>query len=129
LFLSSINSTQLFVQVANVVTTQGGAYWFGSALDAVTQTGVRVTGLPNSVALPVFSADFANPGEALACCIPELVTELTDTPGYRLDRSDAGLLIHTVSGSDYGFTSLSAGGRRDSAGRFIEGGGVFSLDF
>jgi hypothetical protein len=116
---------QLFVQLTDVVTTQG-ASWFNDAFDAVTQTGIRLTLPFFSDHRPTLDASFANPGQVSACCsFPEQVTPLSITPGYRLDFDGASLLIHTINGSDLGFTSL---GNIRNATR-IRGGGVFALTF
>jgi hypothetical protein len=117
----------LYAQITDVSTTTG-AYWFGTAFDAVTQTGVELTAplLPTS-ALLTFSSDFANPGEVLAYGGSTESTEpLVDTPGYQLSvlGSDS-FLIQTTDGASNGFTSLCC---ITNASR-IRGGGLFQLTF
>ena len=41
LFVSNSSPNDLFVQLANTTTTIG-AYWFGTAFDNVTQTGIQL---------------------------------------------------------------------------------------
>jgi hypothetical protein len=118
----------LYVQVTNVLTTEG-AFWFGAAFDDVTQTGVRITFPDSSLLTPgvSFATSFANPGEVLAdgTSGTEVVTPLSDTPGFALQVADTALLINTTDGSNNGFTSLCCifGATR------IRGGGVFQLTF
>lgn len=117
----------LYVQITNVSTTTG-AYWFGSAFDAVTETGVELNGPFFASSGPVtFSSSFANPGEVLAYGgSTESTTPLTDTPGYQLlVLSGDSILIDTTDGASDGFTSLCC---IQDASR-IRGGGVFQLTF
>lgn len=119
----------LYFQVTDVLTAEG-AFWFGTAFDNVTLTGLRVT--RTSGALPpagpvAFSGDLANPGQVRAYSgSTESVEPLTSTPGYQLDQIASNvLLIHTIAGAENGFTSLA---NITGASR-IRGGGVFQLSF
>ena len=118
---------ELFLQVNDVLTTQG-AYWFGGAFDDVTLTGVRITSDQSALpSAPFFSSDFANPGEVRAYGgSTESIENLTTTPGYQLDAtSNDQYLIRTSAGAYNGFTSL---GNIQGTSR-IRGGGVFLLQF
>jgi len=129
LYSSLSDPALMFVQVTNISTTQG-AFWFGSAIPATVQTGIRLTGIPLGLNTPLFGDQYANSGQALMCCGPsELTTTLMNTPGYVLATSGDGLLIHTMTGTDYGFSSLSASLRQEDIQPRIFGGGVFSLNF
>jgi hypothetical protein len=122
-------SNVMYMQVTDVLTTTG-AYWFGTAFDDVTQTGVQIAFPdPSILSLEVsYSGAYANPGEVLAdgTSGTEIDTPLTSTPGFTMDAPlNSTLLIHTVSGAANGFTSLFniTGTTR------IRGGGVFQLTF
>ena len=121
-------STNIYVQVHNVTTTLG-AYWFGTAFDNVTLTGVEI--VPSGNPLPTlsnvtFSSNFANIGQVRAFNgNPELTEALTTTPGYTLVDSGESYLIRTEVGAYNGMTSL---GNIYGTSR-IRGGGVFQLSF
>ena len=119
----------MYVQVTDVLTTTG-AYWFGTAFDDVTQTGVQITFRdPTILSLGVsYSGAYANPGEVLAdgTSGQEIDTPLSSTPGFTMDPPlNSTLLIHTSTGAANGFTSLYniVGTTR------IRGGGVFQITF
>jgi hypothetical protein len=125
LFVSTTSPNDLFVQVQSVTTTVG-AYWFGTAFDDVTQTGIQMI-FPASFGAATLDSGFANPGETLAdgTSGTEVDSPLTTTPGYTLMNLIDDYTIVTTSGAEDGFTSL---GNITGAER-IQGGGLFELQF
>jgi hypothetical protein len=75
----------------------------------------------------VLGSSYANPGESLAddTTGTEIDSPLNNTPGYALSGNSADYTIATITGAEYGFTSLYNiyGARR------IHGGGLFLLRF
>ena len=117
----------LFVQVTDVITTLN-AFWFGTAFNNVTQTGIQFS-LPPSLRYDqiLFSSGFANPGQVRAFGgSVESVEPLDTTPRYQFNNVDRNVFsITTVDDAQNGFTSLS---NIHGASR-IRGGGVFELTF
>ena len=78
---------------------------------------------------PLFSSDYANPGESLFPGTGNGTDRvpLTTTPGYQLDRlaSAGGYSIHTQNHSEYAFGTWGW----VTATKRIMGGGVFQLTF
>jgi hypothetical protein len=125
LYVSNSLPNDLFVQVTNVTTTVG-AFWFGTAFDDVTQSGIELL-FPSSLGAATLNSNYANPGEILANGLSgtEVDSPLSNTPGYSLTVTADSYLIATISGAEYGFTSL---GDIHGAQR-IRGGGLFDLQF
>lgn len=125
LYVPRSTPNQLFITVSNVTTTIG-AFWFGTAFDNVTQTGVSLN-TPTFLGSATLDSNFALPGQTLVNGTSghEVVTPLSHTPGYQLGFAGAQYNITTITGAQYGFTSLSniTGAIR------IRGGGVFDLVF
>jgi len=117
----------LFIQVTDVITTLN-AFWFGTAFNNVTQTGVQFS-LPPSLRHDqiLFSSDFANPGQVRAFGgSVESIEPLDTTPGYQFNDVDKNVFaITTINDAQNGFTSLF---NIHGASR-IRGGGVFQLTF
>lgn len=124
LFVDGASPNQLYIQLSNITTTLG-AYWFGTAFENVTETGVMVT-FPSFDGPAVLDSSYANVDEMLAdgTSGTEVDSFLFDTPGYQLTSSGNSYSVTTMSGAEYGFSSLFGiyGARR------IHGGGVFRLD-
>lgn len=123
-------TNQLYVQVMNVLTTQG-ASWYGNAFVNITQTGVQFS-LPLLAGgalsgVPGLSGAFAIAGETLLTP-PNTITPIDTTPGYQFQNVADEFLVRTIDDqSDYGFVGNNFA-FIDSAIR-IRSGGVFELTF
>ena len=101
-YASRSDQNVLFVQVADVITTNG-SWWSGLAFDNVSQTGIDFS-LPSNKSLgsPGFSDQYANPNEALFTGNYTETVPLSTTPGYILDvlgpNTDS---VHTSNGAEY----------------------------
>ena len=125
-YASRSDQNVLFVQVADVITTNG-SWWSGLAFDNVSQTGIDFS-LPSNKSLgsPGFSDQYANPNEALFTGNYTETVPLSTTPGYILDVLGPNTYsIHTSNGAEYAFGTW---GYVNGVHR-IEGGGVFELVF
>jgi hypothetical protein len=123
------NSHTLFVQVKNVNNFVGN--WFGEAFTDITITRLVLSDPALASSNPIYSGQFANPGEylqgTLGDCSQSQNVSLSSTPGWGMTTMGPGVFsIQTQNIPTNGFTT----GFGCIYGTYrIINGGIFALDF